>query len=195
MSPETPSSTYFGPKVLAEGGDQECISALLRIKLSGQEAVLAASGLASVYTKPLDYCPSGSIKWIKPAESEKLPDFASRVRQQAEGAAVCRGVAFSSTGSLGLREDPNSQARQWRITGLRYTTSHADVLKFLQGHNWKVEWCEQFRSGYRPTWIARAVPPSREEVFSFLAECGDEHLHCAMGASCSQDHQGTYACR
>ena len=167
----------FSPKILAEGTDHECISALLRVKQSAAAEVLASSGLAHVYLKPLESSPAGSIKWLKPVSEESPIDFATRVRQQAEGAAVCRGVAFSSTGSLGLRLDPNSQARQWRIVGMRFSTSHDQVLKFLRDHGWSVEWCEQFRAGQKPTWVARAIPPSRDEVFSFLAQCGEDHLH------------------
>lgn len=167
----------FNPKVLGEGSETECISAMLRAKQSVANQTYAASGLAGVFIKPLDFCPAGAIKWMKQADGEKMFDFALRVHQQTEAAATCRGVAFSATGSLGLREDPRSQARHWRVTGLRYTSTHDQVLKILQDQGWKVEWCEQFGSGFRPTWVARAIPQSKDEVFSFLANCGDETLH------------------
>ena len=122
----------WGPKVLGEETEYASIAAFLRINQDSSSAVLANSGLESVYVKPLDQGPSGAIKWTKPQEGEKPSVFAARVRTLAEGAAECRGVAFSSAGSLGLRENPHSQARQWRVTGFRYSTSHAQVIKLLQ---------------------------------------------------------------
>ena len=182
----------YRPTILNDGTDYGSISARLRVKQSEREAALASSGLAGVFIKTFVHSPKGAIKWLKPG-NETMPEFSLRARTLAESASTCRGVAFSATGSLGLREAANSQARQWKLTGFSFSYAQDTVLKFLRDHGWRTEWAEQHQDGPRPAWTFKSIPPETEEAYSLLAPCGNHHLHVEISPWLQRNNHRTTA--
>ena len=87
-------------------------------------------------------------------------------------------TTLGTTGSRGVRRDAGTQAQQWKISGLPYSTTEGQVRKFLTDNGWtSILWLDQLRRGNKPLWQARAVPPLPEQIFALQVTCGDTALY------------------
>jgi hypothetical protein len=102
------------------------VSCNVRIKPNAAKKIDAASGVNAWLARELPTDansappPPGSVQWIDQLDDETEPAHLIRCRKLAEAEATCRGLAFSSTGSLGLRRDAGPCASAFYADPRRY---------------------------------------------------------------------------
>ena len=113
--------------------------------INGIEVTLATSGLGGVLIKSMELTPGkGDIRWVEQLQNEFYKQYILRFRALAAAAGKCNGLAYSNTGSHGLRGNPNSQGRRFKVAGLHYDSLEADVAQYLRGNGWAAnEWLDQ----------------------------------------------------
>jgi hypothetical protein len=122
--------------------DGACVMVNVRVHLTQRERILAASGAQGVICKELsadgNATPAtfGTIAWCKRQHDETGATFIARAHAEAETSQPCLGLAFSNSGSVGLRLATGKVApTSWRINGVPYTTSIDGFATWLSDNN------------------------------------------------------------
>lgn len=162
-------------------GDNRGVRIHIRIPTAAKERVLAASGTYGLLTKDFDAAfIAGSVKWLKPNADESGPDFIARASKEA-GNTSKKGLAYSSTGSIGMRVDPGAIPSMWRVSGLHKFVTKTELQNILTNHGWEdVESLSKRTHKSQATWIIRgrskasATECQRYEVVE--EETGDSYF-------------------
>ena len=102
----------------------------------------AASGVGGwlARTLPADPAdpppPPGSVEWLEMDEGESGPTFICRARKLAEADKPCVGLAFSVSGSLGLRKPPGTCTAAFIADGFPEHTTFASCDRWLKDNAW-----------------------------------------------------------
>ena len=105
------------------------VSASLRVQKPAVDKFLKASGQGGLLVKALDA--TGAVEWVKPNADESGEDYLARARQLALDSPQ-PGLAFSSTGSLGLRRPEEKVRATFAARGFPRGASTARILDFLR---------------------------------------------------------------
>lgn len=103
------------------------------------EKVVQASGVDGVLTRELpangNYVPAaGSITWHRRQENETGVQHLRRVRQLAETAKQCRGLAYTNNGSIGVRLESKTGATSWRASNLPVTLAIPELVSWVHAN-------------------------------------------------------------
>ena len=119
------------------------LSVNVRVHAPHVKAIVDASGIRGFLAREL---PSdgtttmsafGNIKWLRKVEDESGSDFLKRARLEAESTSdACHGLAFSNSGSIGLRFQNGRCETSWRASGLPKEITITQFAKWLIDHNW-----------------------------------------------------------
>ncbi len=117
------------------------LSVNVRVEKLHVATIDRASGVSGFLARelPADGAPQttfGSIKWMKQSEDETKPELLKRARQEAEKLNPCLGLAFSNTGSIGLRRTEGTCETSWRVSGLPKSVSIAQFASWLRDNDW-----------------------------------------------------------
>jgi len=138
------------------------ISCTIRIKKSALGHFMAASGSTPLLYK--DFTNSLSVQWVKPQDGESGEAHLTRAYQLSLE-SNCQGLAFSSTGSLGMRVPKGESQICYRVSGLKCGTARSQVQKFLADRGWReVAVISTTARKDKLVAIIRAMPPSGEVI-------------------------------
>ena len=125
--------------------------------------------------KPLDADSATCVEWLKRPEGESGIEFMKRALELSTSSA--KGLAFSASGSLGIRHTSGSQPRQWKVRGLPYAVSDSHLRCFRTDNGWTaITSTEQIRGRQKPMWIIKAKAPTDSQLFALRTECGGTHI-------------------
>ena len=132
----------------------------MRIHTTEVARILKKSGVGGFLTKPLDTDgKTGAVRWLRVQQGESDQQYMQRAIGLAEEQTECKGLAFATTGSLGIRTGEGTNGRRFKISGIPYGIVE-QLKKLLDDAGFKAyEWAEQLRRGARPIWIAKVKPP------------------------------------
>ena len=106
----------------------------MRVRKDAVSKFVDASGNRGLLFK--DFAGEGSPEWIKPLPAgEDGPAHLTRCRQMAIDAGI-PGLAFSASGSLGIRRPVGSVRSSFSIRGLPRDSPDAAVKEFLEEARW-----------------------------------------------------------
>ena len=140
-----------------DNDNQAFFSCTLRVKKHAVPKFVAASGHAGLLLK--DFDTASSVLWSKPIENEDGPAFLARVREQSIEEGV-PGVAFSASGSIGLRRRKGEIASTYKISGFKCGTARSSVIAFAATHGWRE--AQVVSTSLRKQWLQvtlKARPP------------------------------------
>ena len=129
---------FFRPQK-SENGD--IVSINVRVAGDHAQTIDRASGVQEMLARILPMDPKapqvfGNVKWIKPQEGEAGSNLIARARLEAEKATVCLGLAFSNSGSVGLRLPAGPIETAWKVTGLPKSVSIPQFIEWLRAQQW-----------------------------------------------------------
>ena len=102
--------------------DQSFSKVNVRVAVKSRDLILAASGVKSILAKELPKDnqvtdTAGTVAWQKQLPTESGAEFLTRALAVAEAAEPCLGLAFSNTGSIGVRMGAKAAPTGWRADG------------------------------------------------------------------------------
>ena len=134
------------------------MSATVRVKDSAGQAMVDGSGEHGLLIK--DFSTSGSVEWLKPKDGESGPDFLARSRQYALDQRR-PGLAFSASGSIGIRRPAGYVRATFSISGLLRGTTDDQIATVLADEHWTEVFVQDLRpAGKRLRATFKAIPPS-----------------------------------
>ena len=113
---------------------QAFFSCTLRVKKHAVPKFVAASGHSGLMLK--DFDASSSVQWCKPNEKEDGPSFLARVRDLSIEEGV-PGVAFSASGSIGIRRRKGELSATYKLSGFKCGTARSTIIAFAAAHGWR----------------------------------------------------------
>ena len=133
---ETKIIDTFRPAWIGNG-NSKAIRANIRVLESDRDLLLSCSGIGGLLIKRFDdQHQIGSVQWIRRDENESGSQYMQRARRLAESDTPKAGLAFASSGSLGLRRPAGAVPSLWRLEGLQKFVDKSDVIALLSANGW-----------------------------------------------------------
>ena len=133
-------------------------SCTARVKKGCVSALVSKSGHCGVFVKEFEN--KGSVYWLRQGDKESGEEFLKGAYQQAAGGGT-PGLAFSASGSLGIRRPAGKAPSTYRVSGFRRGTLRSELVSFLNAAGWRDTEVvsASMRKDYMMT-LVRARPPS-----------------------------------
>ena len=117
------------------------LSVNVRMVAARAAEIEMASGIAGFLSRELPsdskaIQPSGHIKWCKKKEDETGPEMLKRARGEAELSSPCLGLAYSNSGTIGVRTANGGCETAWKVTGLPKNTSISQFAEWMKLMCW-----------------------------------------------------------
>ena len=118
------------------------ISLLVRVQKEHALQISNASGISGYLARELpplgkpSEISSGDIDWLKPLPGETGPNMMIRGRTLAEEEKPCLGLAFSNSGSIGVRKTHGACATSWRAKNLPTYLTIPQCQSWLGEEGW-----------------------------------------------------------
>ena len=116
------------------GPEEAAATCALRVRAEACGALLAGSGSEGLFIK--DFSNNGTVEWQKPLPGEMPRAFLYRVLRLS-GQQRLAGLAFSATGSLGLRRVAGAMPSSCAANGFSCGTPRSALLSFLSDQQWR----------------------------------------------------------
>ena len=162
----------------------ECGSILsvnVRVAALRAAEIEMASGISGFLSRELPsdsktIQPCGHIKWMKKKEDESGPELLNRARSEAELTSPCLGLAFSNSGTIGVRSASGSCETAWKVSGLPKTTSITQFAEWLKVNLWPEIAIHTIRKRVNPngaSFVFRGANPSGANIATTVQTIAD----------------------
>ena len=114
--------------------EEAAATCTLRVRAEACGGLLAGNGSEGLFIK--DFSNNGTVEWQKPLPGEMPRAFLYRVLRLS-GQQRLAGLAFSATGSLGLRRVAGAMPSSCAANGFSCGTPRSALLSFLSDQQWR----------------------------------------------------------
>ena len=130
---------------------------LARVKQGCVSTLVSKSGHCGLFVEELEN--NRSVHWLRQGDKESGEELLKRAYQQAADEGTL-GLAFSASGSLGIRRPAGMAPSTFRVSGFRRGTLRSELVSFLNAAGWRDTEVvsASMRKDYMIT-LVRARPP------------------------------------